>query len=304
MRLHFLAAFSGVSFTLIGVAYRLGQSRRVTPLQIVLICTGAGAVVFGACAIPSWPRHLPLAVMWGAALAGLTQYATARLIRPILDRGPLSPLVCATALAFLPATVYARFALGEGIHWTQHLGILAGIACVLAASFQQDHTSKTKHARGSRAVYALLLLTLFIVNSVSYVVLKDLSVRTAADGRSYLSAYRDTYLFAFYLWIAVPVLLDVWLTRGFRAPVRPWLALGLPAAVGSMGGMWAIAVASQLPAAVVYTLSNITSLVAGSTISVMFFHEKATKAWYAMLALGVAAVALVNLHALWRACFA
>jgi drug/metabolite transporter (DMT)-like permease len=297
MWLVILAALSGAIFTLMGVAFQLGRPRGVRPLQIILVCCVVSVVVFGGYAAVSESHDLPALLIWCAVLAGVTQYICARLVRFILHHGPLSPLICSVSLAFVPGTIYAVLFLSEPSYWTTWAGILAGVLCVLAGARQQHPPEEVKHIEGSRGLYAFALLGIFLANSVSYIVLKHLSAQTLASGENCLDAYRHSYLTVFYACIGLPIVLDLWFTKQFRAPLRPWLALGLLAAVGSMGGMWLLALTAKLPGPVVFTLSNISQIVAGSTVSVLFFRERVSWAWYAMLILGVAAVALVNLHA-------
>jgi hypothetical protein len=293
MHLHVLAAASGLFFTLIGFSYRFGHTRSVRPIHIGLFMTTIATVAFGARAAAAWTGWPPGLLVRGAFIAGITQYAVMRLARMALHRGPLSPLVCAVSLAFVPAVVYGEFVLDEPAGAIQYAGVAAGVLCVLAASWQQRGADRSG-ATGGRLTYAVVLFATFLANSVSFVVLKDFSARPGAGAGSLIDAHRDLYLAIFYGFVAVPAALDLRLARTPAAPHRAWVRLGLLATVGTMGGMWTLSVSAALPAAVVYTLSNVSSLLAGSVLSVIAFRERVSGAWWAMLAFGIAAVVLAN----------
>jgi len=73
------------------------------------------------------------------------------------------------------------------------------------------------------------------------------------------------------------------------------LALLLLAAVGSNGGLLLTRMSGSLPASITFTLSGMASLLTGGLVSVLFFRERASPAWYAMMLCGAASVSLVNL---------
>ena len=97
-----------------------------------------------------------------------------------------------------------------------------------------------------------------------------------------------------YAWIAGPIIVELLLRRDrsfFRKSVA---VLGLVAAVGSIGGVGLLGLSSALPAAIVFTLSSIFSLLGGGLSSVLFFREKANTKWFAMMGLAIVAVILVS----------
>jgi drug/metabolite transporter (DMT)-like permease len=290
-----LAALSGACFVLIGAAYTIGRPRGVRPLQIILIICCVSVVLFTLCSAAWEDLDLPPQLLWGAVLAGVTQYLCARLLRFILHHGPLSPLVCVVSMAFVPGTIYAVVFLNEPADTTTWLAVAVGVLCVLAGTWQQTPPEGVKPIRGSRTLYLLALLGVLLTTSVTYIVVKHLGMLTLADERPYLDAYRYGYMTVFYACIGLPTLVDLMLTGQLRGPMRTWLALGALASVGSIGGMWMLSLAAGLPGPVFFTVNNISQIVCGSTVSVLFFRERVSWAWYAMLSLGIGSVLLINL---------
>jgi drug/metabolite transporter (DMT)-like permease len=291
-----LAALSGAACSGVGIAYRLGQSRQIAPLQIALMMCGIGALMFGVRIALAPAGQWPIQVIVAAVLAGTTQYTVARLVRSALHHGPLSPLVCACSLAFVPVILYATLVLGEPMTRTQIAGAGAGILCVLISTLQRHDKVSPGGARFS-GVYAGILLAVFLLNSVTFTLLKELGTREMTPGQSFMALCRNEFLFLLYAVVCVCILIDLGVTRRLAAPLRPWLGLGFLAGASSVAAMWMLAVASSLPAAMVFTISSVCQILVGSIVSVLGFRERATAVWFLMLALGVAAVILANLYA-------
>lgn len=290
-----LAVISGVGFTFIGIAYRLGQDHGVPPIRVAIGFSIVAAAFFGANALGTTLSDVPARVWIIAVIVAAGQYVTVKMVRVALARGPLSPLWCACMLGFVPAVLYARLFLGEQIEWMQYAGVVAGVLCVVAGSRQQGAAGESRGAGGSRILYGFVLLLLLASNSLAFVALKDLRAHTSASGETYLAAYRDIYFVTYYALVAVMFALDMLVSRSARVPIVRWLALGLMAGGGVVIGASALAAsAALLPAAVVFTASSISSILSGTAVSVLFFREKATPAFFVMVVLGVLAVALVN----------
>ena len=289
-----LAVLSGVSFSLIGVSYRLGQSRGISSLRIGFGLALGGAVFFG---VRAWGISLcdvPGRVIVFAIIAGSMQYVVVRLVQLALSMGPLSPLWCSIALSFVPTVMYSALFLGEHLRTLQFAGVAAGILCVLVGSLQHRHSRGEEKQTGSTLLYALVLFVLFVFNCTSSVMLKDLSVRTTAAGANCISEYCGIYLAVFYAAMCLPVFIHLCVARREQVSAVRWAGLSVLAAAGSVGGMSALTAVVTLPAAMVFTVNGISSILAGSLTSVFFFRERITLAWFAMLLLGVAAAVLVN----------
>ena len=289
-----LAILSGVSFTLIGVAYRLGQTRGVAPIHAALVFSGAAAVFFGVYAWGAPLGDVPARVWAFGVIVAVGQYCTIKLVRAALARGPLSPFWCACSLGFVPAILYALVAFGEKPTPVQWAGVLAGVLCVLAGSLQQRHAETSHDIRGSRALYAFILLMILITNSLAFVAVNDLGRHKVASGETLMDVWKNVYFASYYALVAMFVLLDLLIARTARAPVERWMGIGLIAALGVIGGASALAACAEMEASVLFTASSVSAILAGALISVFFFREKVSAAFFVMVALGVLAVVLVN----------
>jgi len=129
-----VAGLSGVAFSLIGIAYRMGQPRGIVPAHVMACIAAVGSVVFGVRAAMLPLADVPLVVIGLGVAAGVTQYVLVRVIKAALDKGPLSPAWCALTLSFLPTVAFSSIFLGERVTLMHGLALVAGIACVLAAS--------------------------------------------------------------------------------------------------------------------------------------------------------------------------
>jgi len=317
------AVLSGVGFGCLGVAYRLGQARGVTPTQIGLVIAAAGCAVFGG-TVGSEEWAAP-AVVWVLGIGvGISQYLVLKLIRPALARGSLSALWCAVNLGFIIAVAYAALFLGERPGLLQQAGIAAAVACVAVASAGQQPAEgglRSSQCRtADRLAYGLLLLLILVLTGLSPAFLKYLSAHPAvalegprvlpvgaggADGQAALGGslmreFGHFYYLIFYAVFAVLILADLAITGAIKARMGTAARVGLLGAAGSVVGMWAWAAASPLPAAVLFTVSSVVSLLLAAAVSVTAFGEKRSLAWYATVGLAVAAVVLVSARGLGR----
>jgi hypothetical protein len=294
-----VAIFSGVAFSLIGIAFRLGQSRGILPIQIVCVSATIGAVFF---AVKGWNlpwSEAPQRLLLAGAIAGVTQYAILGLISLALKMGPLSPLWCSVLMAFVPVIIYTHVGYGETLSTLQYVSLATAVACVFAASFEVRKDVPLRHLAGTgfarQVAYGFVLLAAMLVNSVSNVAISDMGHRFFPDGVSYSQRFADVYLLVMYASMAVCVPLELAARRRFNAPLRPTLLLGLLSATGSIAGLWAVAFCADKPAGVVFPLSGVAGVLAASLISVLLFAEKAAWAWYATVGLGIVTILLQSL---------
>lgn len=302
-RLLVLAAVgAGVAFSLVGVAYRLGQNRGVPTTAVFAMMTLAGTVFFGL-QVPSdqW-RDVPATLVLIGVLGGLSQYIVMLLAAEMLRRGPLTAMWCAVNLGFLVNIVYARVFLAEPILPLHVLAMTAGAACVLAAARSQrpaplaDGPSDLAAARrhGSAAVYALLFVSLLMLNTVYPTGLKHLNARPL-EGRLSLVMQRQAYLAIGYPVMLACSAVHTLIRTGPRAWAGWGLSIGALAAVGSVVGSACMAVFTQLPAANGFTTSSAVSILSAAIFGAMLFGERRSRAWYATIAFALAAVGLVAL---------
>lgn len=289
-----LAALAGLSFSVIGIAYRAGQSRRASPSQIFLTTAVLGFVFSLIRARGTDWAHLPQWVIGLALLSGITQCLTVRLLGAALRVGPLSPAWCAISLGFVPVTAYAMLCLDEPVAPLQYLAIaLAALCVVIAAGSHRpaDTTEARPTGWGGSLLYGLILVVLLLGNGVMDVAMKDLGTRTLA-GQTYKASYSDAFMVLLYASLAVSVAIDLALTRGFKGPLRTSAVLGTIAAAGSIGGVRATTLCASGQAAMVFTVRGAVQLLAASTVSVLVFREALGKRWLATVGLAVGAVAL------------
>ena len=290
-----LAAFSGVAWSLLGIAYRAGQLRGVSPVQVALGVATVGAISFGldARAVPM--AQVPALVWWLAAATGLGQFICLKLMRPALDRGPLSPLWCTINLAFVVAVVYARLFLGEQIAPLALAGLAAAIGCVVVASLGQHQTTPSGAQRGASdyLIYGGLLLLILLSNSLWLTCIKYLSAAHLPSGATLMQAYGSVFSAAVYGGLGLLIVGDLLIVRQ-PIKVRALLATGGLGAVGSILGVWALARAGALPAAVVFTINCTLSLLFAALVSAFAMGGKRTPIWYGTVLLAIAAVLLVN----------
>ncbi len=295
-----LSAAAGASFALIGIAYRMGTDRGITPLHIILVCSAVGAAYF---TWADWP--LPLTApgrvwAWGIA-TGVTQYLAIVCVGIALQRGPLSPTWCAVSLSFLPETFYAALLLGEGLrafHWAA-MGV--GVVCVVVASFEAGAPGGGDTPRprcwGDQLRFGAALLGILLFNSVVGMAMKDLNAPHGAGGERLMDGYGGLYRVLLYVSLGGTIAAAFAVRRRFGGQVRTVVALGLLAAVGSIVGVGLISFTARGPAALVFTVRSVASILVAALLSVALFRERISRAWVATVLLAVATVVLANLPA-------
>lgn len=285
-----LAAFSGIAFGLIGIAYRLGQKNGVRPEHIAVVFSIGGALFFGG-RIEHAAGLDPHAAAWGCVV-GSCQFFLVVLIGATLKRGPLSPIWCSIGLGFIPSIVYALVFLGEHVSALQTGGVTAGIGAVLAGSFRQSgETADTApepslNSWKNSVFYGWLLVLILLVNGMSGVALKSLSVNESPDF--------NLFFLALYSSLGLLTALRITVKKMFPDTVKKMLMIGGMACAGSISGMWAFGQCATLNAAALFTTSGIVSLLTATVASVLFFKERAGLTWFVMVTLAITSIIAVN----------
>ena len=291
-----LPALAGVSFSVIAVAYRLGQPRRIVPLDLLGICAAMGAAVFAVLfsrtgvPLAALPAHVWL---WGI-LGGLGQYAAVKMLAGALRLGPLSPLWCMVSLAFVPTLVYSALFLGEGLKPLQYAAIAASVLCVFAASAKPDEPGASQGRRSdlsARLLYLVLLVAILLTNSLLPIGQRVLNSRPSPLGDAG-SGHGHFLLLLCYLTLLLCAVLDAVLTGHTPASKRTWLLLGLLTAAGSICGLGILNTCAS--SAIVFAVQGIVQIVVVALISVLAFRERTSPSWYGTIMLGVLAVTLAN----------
>jgi drug/metabolite transporter (DMT)-like permease len=292
-----LAVLSGMCFSVVAIAYRLGAPRGVGPVHIMGTASLVGSAFFGVRALAALDGGPSGPVVALGLLAGVTQYMLLPLIRAALRVGPLSPLWCVLMLSFIPVTLYSCVALGERLVPLQYGAMAAAVVCVVMACVGKEPSRRPGVGPARplhRLRYGAVLAAMLLVGAVSPTCLKELSARGDGAGATLLARYRDLFLAMLYVGIAVCAAGDVLLTRGRPASWRLTGLLGAMAAAGSLAGMSLLVRAAVLPAAVVFTLNSVSSIVFTAVVAAVWLGERRTRSWYATLGCGILAVALAN----------
>lgn len=295
-----IAALSGLALGIIGVAFRIGQNRNVIPLHISMCMGLAGAIFFGVQMDWSLLAALPLAVWIFVVLNGAGQIVAMHFTRVALGMGPLSPLWSAMNLTFLAVVIYSAIVFGEPVNTLQVAAILAAIGTVLFAS-QLSASDEEVGEGGKKKInrkfaYSILLLVILISNSIVFIAIKDLGTRpVTTGGPPILAQYTAPVFFVMYLGLALATGGAAWVQGAKPDRLRDLLLLGLMAALGSVLGMLLLNAAIGAPAALVFTISGVMTILTGAIASVLFFGEKMVWAWYATVGMGALALILANI---------
>ncbi len=296
-----LAALSGVCFSGIGTAYKLGSSRNVSTCHILL---GLCVVGMAACAPLSFPSqmHAPALIWIMGVVAGLSQYVTIRLIGKGLSLGSLSVVWCIVSLSFFPVIPYDCFMFDKALYLPQWLGLLAALACVLMASWGSkpqaltslDAAAGAKAPPHRRLLFLLVLASILLGNSVSNIIQTHLSQTPAGPQPTYLASYEAIWMFTLYASAGLAALVDLAVRRRLAAPWKWVVALGALGGVSSLSGMRLQNAVAMHPMS--YAINGSVGIIIAAVLSVLFFKERISPAWHATIALGILAVVLGNLH--------
>jgi len=297
-----ITIISGVGFGLIGVMFRYGQNKNVIPIHISMVMGIGGALFFGFQV--NWNQFfsLPTIVIMLPILSALGNLVSMHFTKVSLSKGPLSPLWVAMNLTFLIVIIYSTFMFSENIFPFQYLAIISGIICVSFASTLGNPKSSDKSKRSNKdiIIYALALLIVLLGNSTAFVVIKDLSTRVIplSTNMTYMMEFRNSIYFLMYVSMAITCL---GLTLAQKAKPDSYfdlIKIGLIAAIGSIVGMLLLGFAAALPAALIFTINGMVSILVGVIVSVLAFGEKKSEAWYGTVGFGILTVLLVNLDSI------
>jgi len=297
-----LAALSGISFSLIGITFRIGQNRGVIPLHISMCMGIAGAIFFGLQVNWSDFGGLPLFVWIMALLTTLGQIGAMHLVRICLGMGPLSPLWSAMNLTFLPVIMYSAIVFSEKISFTGYATLVAAVICVLFASQAGDESpakddSSSKSGLGKKSIYGGLLLLVLLGNSMVFIVLKDLGTRMidTSSEMTYLSAYMPPIYFLMYSSLALFSGITAWMQKAVPNRYSDLVWLGIMAATGSISGLLLIKTCMSLPGSLLFTINGMLTILGGVIASVIFFGESMKPSWWGTVGFGLLAVFLANM---------
>ncbi|CAN5197829.1 hypothetical protein BH09SUM1_BH09SUM1_07580 [soil metagenome] len=283
----FLPILAGIFLGIIGLGYRLGQARGISTPIVVLYMSACGAAYFATQTSLQSFGQAPARVYFDAIVAGLAQYVCIELVAMALARGPLSPIWCALNLVFVPVIFYAAIFFAEAISVPKFVGIALAISCVVFGALGKKEAAGAAPARAF--LYFAILVAALVTNAFLHLGIKDLT------GLQLMDRFGGVFFVAMYASLAAPIAVKLLIGRASRVFSRFAVASGAIAGFGSVAGFSVMSyAAARQPAAVVFTIASIMSLITASLISVAFFRERVTWQWCAMIGCAAAAVILVN----------
>lgn len=285
----FYALLAGIGYGLMSTIYRLGQQRGVSVETIIFITTLTGTAYYIAAAWPALFWQAPWQV-WGLGIAtGISQYLLVLLIAAALRHGPLSPMNCALFLGFVLVILMARLVWHETLSIMQGFGVAMAVVCVIFASFQtNDDPQSDRQPRTIRSwlLYMSILAGLFVLNALGSVSFKYLGMSPVSGAESYASHYGYHYITVLYLTSGLCLGLKLLIQAKPQGPFRWRIGLGLVAGLGSITGMASTRLCASLPAAFTFPVAALTVILSGALVSVFYFGERTTRAWWAMMTSG------------------
>jgi drug/metabolite transporter (DMT)-like permease len=296
-----LALAAGVAFSLIAIAYRSNAALGFPPAFAALGMGVAGTLWFGFRSF--WGEHAPgpeaPALVWAVGMVcGAAQGMLVFLYRIGLRRGPLAPLWCAGNLAFVTPAIYSLTVLGDRLNPLQAAGMGAAFLCVAVSSLghgeEPGSTGPQRATPVQRLLYGCVLLAMVLLTGLVGAGLRHMAV-TKSGGVPLNPLYNDCFLMGLYAALMICAIVETWRHGYPRANAGRVTRNGLIAGTGSVVGMVLTAVVSDMPGAIGFAAISVSSVLAGALITSFGFHERRGPAWYATLALAVAAVLLFNL---------
>ncbi len=290
------AIMSGLMFSLIGIAVRIGTGRGIHPLRIIGMSFIGGMIFFSPVLWQELPT-LPWRVLVFAIASGLSQIVATHLFRSLLARGPLSALWCSLRLSFIPVIFAAAILWHEAILPIQYIAAGVAVICVISAAFSHPPVAAGEAQRTSKQTlfYGMLLVLLMLMDSVINLGVKDLSMQSIAGSTDMLVRYGSSFYFIIYAVVVIAFLID---PAARSKQVGNWRNEILPvllAAAGTVGGSLLLRKAMALPAVIAFPLGAVSSILFTAIVGTIIFKEHRTLGWYGTIIFGVIAVVLANL---------
>ena len=276
---------SGMSFALIGVAYGFGKKAGIRPIEIMLICTGAGSLVFAGKRLRGRPTApIPMRIWWWGVAGGLSQYLALLGIGRAMQLGPLSPVVCAGMLSFIPVIFYSVIRYQERLNLLKVCATAAGVGCIIVSAFTNSRDGMALTSLAGTLGYAAVLLVILALNSICNIAVKTLGMGTQP------SQSNNSFLLVMYATFFVVALADLLWQPSPNLSLEPLVLLGLLAAGGSICGFSLLTICAGAPASLVFTLNGISAIITAALISVLFLGEHIGVGWCATIGLGILSI--------------
>ena len=286
-----LSILSGISLGLIGVAIGLGKKAGVQPIEIMLVSTGVGSLVFAGKQLQRrQPAPIPLRVWWWGVTGGLSQYLAMRGIGLAMNLGPLSPVWCAASLGFIPVSFYSAIRYKERLTLLKNMALAAGVGCVVVSAVTNSRGGTTLVSLAGTLGYGAVLLAVLVLNSLNSIAIKTLGMNAGLTQPGQTSRANNLFLPIMYATCFLAALADLLWHRNPNLAFSSLVVFGGLAALGSMVGMALMASCASAPAGVVFTLSGISGVVTAALVSVLFLGERAGLGWGGTISLGVVSI--------------
>ena len=286
-----LSIFAGFMFSIGGIAYKIGANGNARPIQCAVFLSAVGTVVFGVIGCNEW-SFCPFSLFLLSVVIGVTQYWVIVFLRWALNLGPLSPTWCAVSLGFIPVIIYSAVSCGEKISALQYLSIVATIGAIISASLS-SHGGKSGSSWKQKVLYCIILVLLVIFNSTLSVGLKVASQFNVPGTSTSLSdRCGNVILSIVYCTIMVCGAIELTVGKNWVFNRNAFWGGALLALGASTGYGLQLFLVDKAPAVTVFALGNTVSILGTALMSVIFFKEKRSKAWYFTIGFSVLAILL------------
>ena len=287
-----LSLLAGMMFAFSGIAYRIGTTGNVQPIQCGVGLSFIGFLGFGLIGYQEW-QNLDFRLLMIITVTGITQYLVVALLRFAFKIGPLSPVWCAVSLGFIPVIIYSALMHGEQLSICQYISIAATVGAIISASFSTKDDEKRESSSGKKIIYCLLLLVLVLFNSTLSMALKLCTKLTLSDGSmDYTEACGNVILSLVYFFIMVLGAIDLTVRKKWVFNRYAGFGSGLLAIGACSGYGLQLYLVDRAPAVIVFALSNTVSILGAALISVFVFKEKITRSWYFTIGFSIAVIIL------------
>ncbi|HEY3398983.1 MAG TPA: hypothetical protein VGM19_15145 [Armatimonadota bacterium] len=281
-----LAFLSGVSFSVLGMSYKMAAARhcRAVPFTMALgLSAGVVTLFKSTTEATAWgDPHL-----WGLAGAVAVCFISSIPLVVLASRlGPGSLNWTVVNLALLVPLLSAPYLFHEPLLGVDALVIALFVLALVCLQRGMHAAGDTPPRR--YLLYALVLTAIFVTNGTVGVAQKLKYLLLGETSTAGLAA-------TFYLLTAV-LAFSIMLARGQARMRRAEWQVGALAGLTSAGGVLSLMTALRLPAAEVFPISQGLSLVGGIALTAVLYHERFNKWKVLGVALALAVVLLAVLR--------
>ncbi len=301
------AAAAGICFSFYNICGRIAVGRGLHMLHLAAVVGILGGIWLTPGAIADIQREgggIPWIMVILGATNGAVRYLGTIVWNKALTLGPLTPLACATNLGFIVTIPYVWVMHGQksgAVHWA---AVFLAIAAVILAAKANTEACKISARLKGRSpeelakriglAYLLVLFLSWVAGGVGNVLIKDVDLLQAPDGRSYLEMYGNVFWIFEYYTLGVMAGLDRLVARDRPANWRLALGLGAMVTATALLGMAFLRMGITLHPAIYFSTSNVTAILFSVLVGALAFRERRVMWWYLTAVVSVAVVLLAN----------